>query len=163
MYIETSGSRRPGDKARLIGPMQHATQGKCVHFFYHMLGSGIGSLNVYLKSQNIMTQLWTRSGQTGSLWHQASITVQASYQYQVRMIDTCHHFTSVSQLASECLLPVSHAQHLNGKLHCAEIIICTHSYSEVWISFSRHSPKWRVKYFHSPCQKITGQNCRKGQ
>jgi hypothetical protein len=34
----------------------------------------------------------------------------------------------------------------------------------VWISFSRHSPNWRVvQYFHSPSHKTTGQKYRKGK
>jgi hypothetical protein len=34
----------------------------------------------------------------------------------------------------------------------------------VWISFSGHSPNWRVvQNFHSPGQKTTGQKYRKGK
>jgi hypothetical protein len=34
----------------------------------------------------------------------------------------------------------------------------------VWISFSRHSPKWQVvRNFYSPNQKTTGEKYRKGQ
>jgi hypothetical protein len=34
----------------------------------------------------------------------------------------------------------------------------------VWMSFSRHSPTWRVvQFFHSPSQKTTGQNYSKDQ
>jgi hypothetical protein len=34
----------------------------------------------------------------------------------------------------------------------------------VWLSFSRHSPNWRVdQHFHSPRQKTTGQKYRKRQ
>jgi hypothetical protein len=37
-------------------------------------------------------------------------------------------------------------------------------FAGVWISFSRHSPNWRVvQYFHSPSQKTTSQKYRKGQ
>ena len=82
MYTEAS-SRRPGDKARLLGPTQPATQGKCLRFFYHMKGAGIGTLNVFYKSQNVLHRLWTRTGQAGSLWHGASVTITANFEYQV--------------------------------------------------------------------------------
>ena len=82
VYTEAS-SQRPGNKARLLGPTQPATQGKCLRFFYHMKGSGIGTLNVYYKSQNVLHRLWTRSGQAGSLWHGASVTISANFDYQV--------------------------------------------------------------------------------
>jgi hypothetical protein len=37
-----------------------------------------------------------------------------------------------------------------------------HALTEVWISFSRHSPNWRVDhYFHLSRQKPTGQKYRK--
>jgi hypothetical protein len=43
--------------------------------------------------------------------------------------------------------------------------IFNHALSEVWISFSRNSPNWRVaKNFHSPSQKTTGpihRNCQR--
>jgi hypothetical protein len=58
-----------------------------------------------------------------------------------------------------------------GKRKCTElmrysiVVVFFHSpLAEVWRSFSRHSPNWQVvQYFHSPSQKTTGQNYRKGQ
>jgi hypothetical protein len=48
--------------------------------------------------------------------------------------------------------------------HCKQnkrtrILQCV--YAGVWLSFSRHSPNWRVvKKFYSPSQKKTGQKYR---
>lgn len=47
MYIETSAPRKPGDKARLKSPLYQDSGDICINFWYHMYGSGIGTLNVY--------------------------------------------------------------------------------------------------------------------
>ena len=49
MYIEASLPHRNGDKARLLSPRYTDRQDMCVQFYYHMYGSGIGTLNVYVK------------------------------------------------------------------------------------------------------------------
>ena len=49
MYIEASRPHRNGDKARLLSPRYTDRQDMCVQFYYHMYGSGIGTLNVYVK------------------------------------------------------------------------------------------------------------------
>lgn len=49
MYIETSAPRRPNDTARILSPRYTDRSDLCMQFYYHMLGSGVGTLNVYAK------------------------------------------------------------------------------------------------------------------
>lgn len=80
MYTETSAPRKPGDYARLESPAFLATDGngQCLEFWYHMYGSGIGRLNVYIKRGNTLgTKVWFQSGNQGNRWLRAMITVQS--------------------------------------------------------------------------------------
>lgn len=80
MYIETSSPRKPGDYARLESPTYSVTDGngKCLVFWYHMYGSGIGRLNVYIKRGNSLgSRVWTASGNHGNRWLRGMITVQS--------------------------------------------------------------------------------------
>ena len=72
MYIETSSPRRPGDKAMLASPKYSSATGKCLQFWYHMYGSHIGTLNVYIKrillGRVTYSLSWSRSGNHGNQW-----------------------------------------------------------------------------------------------
>lgn len=50
-YLYTESSRkRANDTARILSqPMTIDSAGTCLHFWYHMYGSSIGTLNVYAK------------------------------------------------------------------------------------------------------------------
>ena len=83
MYIETSRPRKPGDYARLESPVQKATDGngKCLVFWYHMYGSGIGRLNIYIKrGQSLGKAAWTTSGNQGNRWLRGMLTVKSPNQ-----------------------------------------------------------------------------------
>lgn len=82
MYIETSAPRKPGDYARLESPVFEKTDGngKCLVFWYHMYGSSIGRLNVYVKQGNKLgNPLWSDTGNQGNNWHRAMVTVLSPY------------------------------------------------------------------------------------
>lgn len=52
MYIESS-SKNENDTARLVSPVYEKTDDDtCFVFFYHMYGSTIGTLRVYLRMEN---------------------------------------------------------------------------------------------------------------
>lgn len=91
MYIETSTPRVPGDVARLISPSFPPVAGggeTCARFYYHMYGSTIGRLNVYIKDEDgdITTPAWTRAAQKGNEWLPANINVYPlGKRYQVCM------------------------------------------------------------------------------
>jgi len=50
MYIEASSPRKPGDKAWLSSEIMERTtgSGRCLKFWYHMQGVGMGTLNAYV-------------------------------------------------------------------------------------------------------------------
>ncbi|XP_032421781.1 MAM and LDL-receptor class A domain-containing protein 1-like [Xiphophorus hellerii] len=59
--------------------------GECLMFWYHMEGTGVGELSVYLQtdSQENATKLWTRIGDQGSHWRHGRVTLynpQSNYQ-----------------------------------------------------------------------------------
>ena len=52
LYIETSAPRQYGDMASLLSSKYiRPTTGACVTFWYHMYGTNIGELNVFVKEQ----------------------------------------------------------------------------------------------------------------
>ncbi|KAH3887717.1 hypothetical protein DPMN_011736 [Dreissena polymorpha] len=84
MYIETSPPTRTGDKAQLISPTYPPTAGRCLNFYYHMLGPGIGTLNVYKsqQGQNGPT-IWSSTGNKGDQWNIAQVTLNSNLPFQV--------------------------------------------------------------------------------
>ena len=83
MYTEASGQSR-GDKARLQSPLQQpATGGKCLEFWYHMLGNQMGSLAVYIKDSTQNSQVWKKTGNQGSLWQKGRVTLKSARNFWV--------------------------------------------------------------------------------
>ncbi|XP_028515859.1 MAM and LDL-receptor class A domain-containing protein 1 [Exaiptasia diaphana] len=82
IYIETSYPRRANEKARLVSPL--ITGGKCVEFFYHMKGSTIGQLNVYIEnSSGIRSRVWQKVGQQSYDWLKGLVPVNGYNSYKV--------------------------------------------------------------------------------
>lgn len=53
-------------------------------FWYHMYGSGMGELNVYVNITGTKLKVWSMSGDQGDEWKMARVTlVSKSFQYQV--------------------------------------------------------------------------------
>ena len=77
MFIETSSPQKLGDKARLLSPKYTKTTGKCLRFWYHMYGVGIGTLNVRVKrmlfGRPFYFLRWSRSSDHGNLWRVAQV------------------------------------------------------------------------------------------
>lgn len=84
IYIETSSPAQLGWKARLKSPSL-SPQARCLKFWYHMYGVGMGTLNV--KVLNIITsresQVFSKSGDQLNKWREAQITVSASNNYRI--------------------------------------------------------------------------------
>ena len=88
MYIEASSPRKKDDKARLESPLQQpAPGGNCLEFWYHMLGSGMGSLVVYIKDNTRTSQVWKISGNQGSSWQKGKVTLKSAGNYKVSIIN----------------------------------------------------------------------------
>ena len=83
LYAETSGILK-GDQAQLVSRTFPVTNGRCMTFWYHMYGSGMGDLNVYVNINGTKHKVWTMSGDQGDEWKMARVTlVSKGHQYQV--------------------------------------------------------------------------------
>ena len=87
MYIEASNQNQ-NEKAQLISEDFYPTYGRCIQFWAHMKGAGIGELSVYVRGQNAtansMTKIWTMSGQQGSGdWFSCQAPIASASDYQV--------------------------------------------------------------------------------
>ena len=54
MYIKTGYPQKQGDNARLSSPLLNFTGQMCLEFFYHMFGSGIGTLRTIINGTEIV-------------------------------------------------------------------------------------------------------------
>jgi len=93
MFIETSNPRNPNDKAHLESEEFQPTgaSGRCLKFWYHMYGSTIGSLNVWMSSNGSTGMIWSLSGDQKNQWKYAQAPVSSKNVYQVRAIILSYH------------------------------------------------------------------------
>lgn len=88
IYTEAS-SRTVNQTARLQSVLVRPTRTtatSCLSFWYHMYGSNIGALNIYIQRGALLgSPLWTRKGTQGNKWINAKITISQTTQYNVRM------------------------------------------------------------------------------
>ena len=98
MYIETSSPRKPNEKAQFLSPYYPAApNGKCLNFWYHMFGSHIGAMNVYIKDGlSIGTKVWNETGNQGNFWLHARAPIKINNRFQVRCL--IHAVVSYSPL-----------------------------------------------------------------
>ncbi|KAI2660059.1 MAM domain-containing protein 2 [Labeo rohita] len=85
LHIEAS-MMLPGNKARLLSSsLRGSRETQCLQFYYHMYGSGIGQLSVYLQTgqENQDKLLWTSQGEQGISWLRASVNYQYDHQHQI--------------------------------------------------------------------------------
>ena len=77
-YIEASRPRKYGDRATLVSPIVRAKEG-CLVFWYHMRGSGIGHLRLYLSTALASHVMFEKNGEKGRDWLLAKIDVNTSW------------------------------------------------------------------------------------
>ncbi|XP_060752043.1 MAM domain-containing protein 2 [Tachysurus vachellii] len=85
LYIEAS-LMLPGHSARLLSrPLRGSRAAQCLSFFYHMYGSGTGSLRILLHSEHEDGDmvLWKRSGAQSISWMKASVTYECHHHHQI--------------------------------------------------------------------------------
>jgi len=68
LFIETSAPRVQGDVARISSQQFPATTGLCVTFWFHMYGTSVGTLNVYMVTGSTNRTLWSVSGDHKDNW-----------------------------------------------------------------------------------------------
>ena len=87
LFIESSSPRRPGDSARIQSEQFSATpaNGRCMKFWYHMLGPDIGNLTVYMNETGAskLKPLWRLSGNQGNQWLNGKLPIKTSQSYMV--------------------------------------------------------------------------------
>ena len=65
----------------------HSGKAACVQLWYHMYGKGIGTLNIYQQTEDLMeTRIFTRTGDQGRLWRFAQATLSRVQPYRVSNI-----------------------------------------------------------------------------
>ncbi|XP_070566222.1 MAM and LDL-receptor class A domain-containing protein 1-like [Ptychodera flava] len=85
MYVDSSGLVKT-DNARLISAILPPTprDGYCFQFWYHMLGSRVGDLNVYIRNEyDEQTLIWRRMGTQGDQWRHAQRDIYMTSMYQI--------------------------------------------------------------------------------
>ncbi|XP_059395192.1 MAM domain-containing protein 2 [Carassius carassius] len=85
LHIEAS-VMLAGHRARLVSSsLRGSRDTQCLQFFYHMYGSGIGQLSVYLQTgqENQDKLLWTSHGEQGISWLRAAVNHQFDQQHQI--------------------------------------------------------------------------------
>lgn len=89
-YIDSRYPRRPGDIARLMSisfPGTGPESPMCMHFWFHMFGSGIGNLKIYLRHLRSLDaevqEIWALSGNAGNAWFKSEVTISSLDDYQL--------------------------------------------------------------------------------
>ncbi|XP_052085410.1 MAM and LDL-receptor class A domain-containing protein 2-like isoform X5 [Mytilus californianus] len=79
VYMEASGtSRQAGDKAVMSTNIQLPNVSQVMTFWYHMKGTGMGTLNVYSEGPTtVRSNIWTRSGFQGNDWIKGQVNIPA--------------------------------------------------------------------------------------
>ncbi|XP_066300034.1 MAM and LDL-receptor class A domain-containing protein 1-like [Branchiostoma lanceolatum] len=87
IFIETSSPQVAGDRARVYSPTVVPTSTMCLHFWYHMYGQHIETLNVYIQTGPALPAIPTfqRTGTQGDRWIQGEVEVNTTSPYQVVM------------------------------------------------------------------------------
>lgn len=80
MYEETSAPRNVNDTSRLFSPVFSSNNSPgCFVFWYHMYGSTIGRLRIYIKPESHvfveLTPVWEKSGDQGNQWLRGNVTI----------------------------------------------------------------------------------------
>ena len=61
-----------------------------------MYGSGIGSLNVYVRQGGKDAKVWGLSGDAGNNWYMAQAPIASSSPFRVGVVSTVHNFTHMT-------------------------------------------------------------------
>lgn len=89
----------PGQSIRLLShPLRGSRGAQCLQFYYHMYGSGTGTLNLHLKHDSGDTLLWQQSGEQSITWLKATVEFQCDSQHQARAETQKHSGISGTRL-----------------------------------------------------------------
>ena len=85
LYLEASPPAQTGQNAILESSLffPTPTTGLCMHFWYHMYGREMGTLNVHLNVSNKLTLVWSRSGDKGFRWLSGQVHLLSSRSFHI--------------------------------------------------------------------------------
>uniref|UniRef100_A0A3Q3ANM4 MAM and LDL receptor class A domain containing 1 n=1 Tax=Kryptolebias marmoratus TaxID=37003 RepID=A0A3Q3ANM4_KRYMA len=84
LYLESSFPQAVGDAARVIGPLLSRRSSQCkMRFYFHMSGDGIGTLNVFTKTDGHDHLLLNLTGDQGNYWQMREIQLSSSRDFKV--------------------------------------------------------------------------------
>ena len=72
IYSKAEYPRKYGERSRLV--FSHLTGTKCVKFFLHMFGAGVGQFNMYIDGVNVIDVM----GSQGNSWLMAQVEINGS-------------------------------------------------------------------------------------
>ncbi|KAL2097653.1 hypothetical protein ACEWY4_006860 [Coilia grayii] len=85
-YLQSS-IQLPANRAKMASPAFPSGKGKCLQFWYHMFGQGMGTLNVYQEPvEGEATVVFSRSGNMGEAWRFAQAPLQATRGAAYRIV-----------------------------------------------------------------------------
>nr|XP_054757011.1 MAM and LDL-receptor class A domain-containing protein 1-like [Lytechinus pictus] len=87
IFIETSSPRVSGETARFRSQAFSATPsgGRCLRFWFHMFGTQIGALNVYVETVEgaVRQDVWSYGGNQGDRWNSGQLPIMSQDTYVV--------------------------------------------------------------------------------
>lgn len=85
--MKSAPPRRRGEKSRIISPTypKIVGSGECFKFFYHLMGTGIDSLNVWLRQSGQTTKklLEYKSSYLDNRWRLGQVTVKSDVEFEI--------------------------------------------------------------------------------
>jgi len=86
IFLEASVPHKAGESAVLASSLIEAGKATCVQFWYHMKGKDIGSLKVYIQTNESRTLVWKRTGEQGNNWNFGQVGHKEDFSsYKVRL------------------------------------------------------------------------------
>ncbi|CAF3710475.1 unnamed protein product, partial [Didymodactylos carnosus] len=58
------------------------SQSNCFRFWYHMYGSDVGTLNIYL-SNSTQSRIWSLSGGRANQWYEGQVSYEINSAHQI--------------------------------------------------------------------------------
>ena len=85
LFIEASLPVDKGDRATLESTLflPTPTYGLCMDFWYHMYGSGMGTLNIYTNSSNVSNLIWSQTGNKGDVWLNGQVNINSASTFRL--------------------------------------------------------------------------------
>ena len=86
LFLEAS-EQKEGEPAILLSSVIGPGKAICVQFWYHMKGKDIGSLKVYIQTNETKTLVWNTTGAQGDKWKFGQVGYKGdSKSYKVGVI-----------------------------------------------------------------------------